>query len=252
MWSSELMLTITGSADWSFAPWVPPLHRLPLQPCANSFLARWCARLMRGRMEGGGQSQIRWFFTRPLLTDQATKTNKWVKHFLVKKKKKNLSETDINTSASEKGTLEEGAFLWKFKKLSNCSEVMSMMQEWGEKKFCFPFIGVAFGVYKHLRVSFYVIKRRNSHTSAQKITGLGSAQPARRPKIHMGKLARPVCVWACVFGKPWLLWRINTFYANCRLCLKVNSLDTKLTDVIILWRDFRSWKRGLHNLRQTR
>lgn len=135
MWSSERMLTITGSADGSFTPCVPPLHRLPLQPCTNSFLARWCARLMRRRMEGGGQSQIRWFFTRPLLTDQATKTTKWVKHFLVKKKKNPVRNWHQHKCVRERNTLEEGAFLWKFKKLSNCSEVISMIQERGEKSF---------------------------------------------------------------------------------------------------------------------
>lgn len=114
MWSSELMLTMTGSADGSFAPWVPPLHRLPLQPCANSFLARWCARLMRGTMEGGGQSQIRWFFTRLLLTDQATKIKG--KAFSCEEKKNPVRNWHQHKCVRERNTREEGAFLWKFKK----------------------------------------------------------------------------------------------------------------------------------------
>lgn len=125
------MLAITGSADGSFTPCVPPLHRLPFQPCANSFLARWCARLMRGRMEGGGQSQIRWFFTRLLVRHQATKTNRWAKHFLIKKNPQKIqkTETDISTSASEKETRQKKGLSCGSIKSSNCTEVMSMMQE---------------------------------------------------------------------------------------------------------------------------
>lgn len=90
----------------SVAPCVDPLHRLPFQPCANSFLAHWCARLMRVRLEGGDQSQITWFLTRLAGADQATGANKRAKYCLIRK----LSETDISTSASGKETLQRRGF----------------------------------------------------------------------------------------------------------------------------------------------
>lgn len=44
-------------------------------------------------MEGGGQSQIRWFFTRPVVTVPATKANKWAKHY--KKKCQKLTSPQV-------------------------------------------------------------------------------------------------------------------------------------------------------------
>lgn len=66
-----------------------------LSPLCKLIFGSVVCKVNEGEDRRGGQSQITWFLTRLLVTDQAAKANKWAKHCLIRKLCQKLASAQV-------------------------------------------------------------------------------------------------------------------------------------------------------------